>query len=118
MEVTFSPDEKLLAAGTLEGDMLLWDVETHEQLLRCTGPTDSMVAIRFSPDGRYLAGVGWDSTIWLWGIPEPAPEPEPPPSVPEASTLLLLGAGASALLTYVGLQAGFRRTQEDTDGGE
>jgi hypothetical protein len=47
-------------------------------------------------------------------VPEPEPEPPPPPPaeapfVPEASTLLLLGSGATGLAGYVGLQWRARR---------
>jgi len=37
------------------------------------------------------------------------PGPQPPPVVPEASTLILLGSAASALIGYAGLQWRARR---------
>jgi WD40 repeat protein len=31
--------------------------------------TGSIAAVHFSPDGRNIAVGGWDSPIWLWGVP-------------------------------------------------
>ncbi len=67
--VAFAADEGLLATGTFGGQMLLWDVGTGELLLGCSGPTDAIVRVRFGPDGRTIAAVGWDSSIWVWGVP-------------------------------------------------
>jgi hypothetical protein len=67
--VAFAADQGLLAAGTFGGQMLLWDVGTGELLLGCSGPTDAIVRVRFGPEGRTVAALGWDASIWLWGVP-------------------------------------------------
>jgi WD40 repeat protein len=67
--VQFSPDGQLLAATTSAGDLLLWDVHTQELLATRRVTTSDIAAVRFSPGGQYMAVGGWDSVIWLWGIP-------------------------------------------------
>ncbi len=67
--VEFSPDGQLLAATTFAGDLLLWDVHTQELLVNRRVTTSDIAAVRFSPGGQYMAVGGWDSVIWLWGIP-------------------------------------------------
>ena len=67
--VVFSPDGTLLAAaGSAEKAILLWDVESGE-LLRSLPHDDQSMAIAFSPDGRLLAVGGFDSHVYLWGLP-------------------------------------------------
>jgi len=67
--VEFSPDGQLLAATTFAGDLLLWDAHTQELLVNRRITTSDIAAVRFSPGGQYIAVGGWDSVIWLWGIP-------------------------------------------------
>ncbi len=72
--VAVSPDEKLLAAGTLatgtsDSEMSIWDVATHKLLASYSIRASAIAAVRFSPDGKYIAVGGWDAPIWLWGIP-------------------------------------------------
>jgi hypothetical protein len=67
--VEFSPDGQLLAATTQGGELLLWNVEAAELLASYPVTTGSIAAVRFSPDGRSIAVGGWDSPIWVWGIP-------------------------------------------------
>jgi hypothetical protein len=67
--VAFSPDGSLLAAaGGAEKAILLWDVESGE-LLRTLQHDDQSMAIAFSPDGSLLAVGGFDSQVYLWGLP-------------------------------------------------
>ena len=68
-KVAFSPDGRLLAAATLGGQLLLWNVSTQGLLASHSLPADTIVSLRFSPDGRYLGVVGSNRVIWLWGIP-------------------------------------------------
>ncbi len=74
--VELSPDKTMLAvaAQTSRGTeyssvMLIWNVATHQLVARYSNSSRAIAAIRFSPDGRYIAVGGWDSPIRLWGIP-------------------------------------------------
>ncbi len=56
--VAFSPDDRLLACGYSDGQIILWETETGRQLRQWKGGDrvfDSMVA--FSPDGQLMATI-------------------------------------------------------------
>jgi WD40 repeat protein len=63
---TFSPDGSLLAAGTEDGDVLMWDVETQKLVATVEASDTPIYGIAFSNDGRLLF-VGVDTTIQVWG---------------------------------------------------
>jgi WD40 repeat protein/transcriptional regulator with XRE-family HTH domain len=70
-----SPDGRLLAAGTSQGPVVLWNVSDPRapQLLRTlSGPTLTDELVAFSPDGRVLAASSDDTTVHLWGVSDPA----------------------------------------------
>lgn len=59
--MTFSPNELVFAAGSMDGKLWLWDTRTGQQVVSMTQNGD-VEAIAFNPDGRYLAAVSWEST--------------------------------------------------------
>ena len=67
--VAFSPDGKVLAAGTEDGTLEFWDVEARK--LRLTLPAHSAptIALAYSPDGKMLAsGAGWNTSRGPGGV--------------------------------------------------
>lgn len=67
--VAFSPVGKILASGSVDGSILLWDVETGQQVAEALkGHTKAVYSLAFSPDGKTLASWGGDQTIRLWDM--------------------------------------------------
>jgi WD40 repeat protein len=53
--VAFSPDGKLLASGSVDKTIKLWDVATGREVRTLSGHTSWVTSVAFSPDGRLLA---------------------------------------------------------------
>lgn len=66
--MAFSPDAKILAAGTKEGIIRLW--HRHDGQLERMLSTDgeSVWALAYSPDGQKLAVASSDHKIRLWDV--------------------------------------------------
>lgn len=66
--VLFSPDGKLLATGTTDHVIRLWNAEMWYPVVALKTYAQSLGSLVFSPDGTILASAGGDATIRLWGI--------------------------------------------------
>ncbi len=66
--VAFSPNGQLLASGSWDNTIKLWDVKTGKMRQTLQGHTDLVLSIAFSPNGLLLASGSADNTIKLWEV--------------------------------------------------
>jgi WD40 repeat protein/serine/threonine protein kinase/energy-coupling factor transporter ATP-binding protein EcfA2 len=76
--VTFSADGRLIASGSRDGAIILWDAATRRAIGQpLTSDTDRVNSVVFSPDARLLASGGADGAIRLWDVETGAPSGQP-----------------------------------------
>lgn len=61
-----NPDGTILATGSGDKKVKLWNAETYEELHELEGHADFIVGLQFSPDGQRLATASADGTFRLW----------------------------------------------------
>jgi len=66
--VAFSPDGRLVASGSYDHTVKLWDVATGLELRTLLGHSAEVRSVAFSPDGRTAAGASNDKTVILWDV--------------------------------------------------
>ena len=108
--VAISPDGKLVAAGSLDTVVRIWDVTTGYLVERLRGHKDSVYSVAFTPDGKGLVSGSLDKTLKHWdlsgllrnpdrnkALPSVTP-PGPPPGSSSSNPSPSAGASSNALV--------------------
>ena len=64
--VTWSPDSRMIATGSDDSNIRLWDIESGRLVRTLEGHQASVRSVVWSPDGRQLASGSGDRTVRLW----------------------------------------------------
>ncbi len=65
-QIAWSPDGRVLASGSNDQTVRVWDGATGQALHTLTGHTSLVNSVAWSPDGRLLASGSDDRTVRLW----------------------------------------------------
>jgi WD40 repeat protein len=67
--VAVAPDGKLLASGSEDGTVALWEMPSGHLLKNIDTKQGSIRGVAFAPNGRELASGGLDNAVCLWEVP-------------------------------------------------
>jgi WD40 repeat protein len=68
LSIAFSPDQKILASGSADRSIKLWDAQTGKLLKSLQGHRSWVWGITISPDSKFLASGSYDHTVKLWDL--------------------------------------------------
>lgn len=63
---SFSPDSNLLATGSGDTTVRLWDLLTETPEMCLKGHSNWVLTLAWSPDSAFLASAGMDNIIYVW----------------------------------------------------
>jgi hypothetical protein len=68
LAATFSSDSRMVATGSYDSSVRLWNPKTGEEIKRLDGHLSGVLAVAFSPDDRTLITGGLDGTTRFWEV--------------------------------------------------
>src|SRR5262245_36876497 len=68
LAVAYSPDGTLLAIGSADKSVRLFDPASGKLLAVLQGHSDAIAAVAFSRDGLRIASASYDKTIRVWDV--------------------------------------------------
>ena len=66
--VKFSFDGSLVASGSLDETIKIWNPHTGECIKTLKGHTNRVISVAFTPDDKLLVSGSYDETIKIWNI--------------------------------------------------
>ncbi len=76
IDLAVSNDGAMLAVGSLDGHLRLYDAKTGGLLLQAQAHRERIAKIAFDPDGEGLVTASWDASVQRWGLAALNADPE------------------------------------------
>lgn len=112
--VALSPDGLVLASGSEDKSVKLWEVATGHLLATLRGKLAEVTALAFSPDGRLLAASDYSDTLHLWDLAGD----QRPRDIPAPGGVSSLAFSPDGRLLAGSSTSGVKVTLWDTTGGQ
>ncbi len=64
----FNSDNSVIATGDNDGNIILWDFTSRQQIKKFSRHSNGIHKLSFSPNGKYLVSGGYDKLTLLWNI--------------------------------------------------
>jgi WD40 repeat protein len=71
MCVAVTPDGRMMATGSKDNTLRLWEVASGTERRRISAHESPVFSVDFSPDGRLLASASNDAPVCLWDTYSP-----------------------------------------------
>ncbi len=71
---SWAPDRDVIAAGTSQGEIYLWDRVDGKLLQKSSGHQDAVPAVDWSPSSSMFVSGSWDQTVKIWNADSGAVE--------------------------------------------
>lgn len=66
LATTWSPDSKLIASGSRDKTVQVWDALSGSHATTYRGHSGAIAALAWSPDVQAIASGSWDQTVQIW----------------------------------------------------
>jgi WD40 repeat protein len=66
--LAFAPDKKLLALGSEDKVLVIWDLAAKKERARLRGHSEAVGPLVFLPDGHTVVTAGYDGTLKYWKV--------------------------------------------------
>ncbi|MFF5439013.1 caspase family protein [Streptomyces achromogenes] len=66
--VAYAPDGRLIAGGSEDGSIYLWNADTAKRVRILSGHSDRITSLAFDPGSSTLASASDDKTVRLWDL--------------------------------------------------
>jgi WD40 repeat protein len=66
--LTISPDEKMIASGSADNTIWLWDLDSGKTRLTLDGIGGSAASLALTKDGKTLISASWEPAIQFWDV--------------------------------------------------
>ena len=66
--VAFNPNGKLIASGSRDYTVRIWNVQDGKEIYKLTGHRSYVFCVAFSPNRKFIASGSDDKTILIWNL--------------------------------------------------